>query len=72
MLMDAESSEMVPLFNPRQQLWSEHFRFEGYMLIGLTPIGRAVIAAFDLNGSQHLFIRAVEESFGLFPPERSA
>ena len=38
-------TETVPLFNPRTHRWDEHFRWEGYYLTGLTPIGRATIRA---------------------------
>ena len=68
-LVDPETGHGVPVFNPRTDRWSDHFRFEGYMLVGLTPIGRAMIAAFDLNSTQYIFIRSVEEKAGLFPPE---
>jgi 5-methylcytosine-specific restriction endonuclease McrA len=40
--VDPETGEVVPLFNPRTQVWSEHFRWseDGLRIIGLTPIGR--------------------------------
>lgn len=68
-LVDPTSGETVPLFNPRRDRWSEHFRFEGYVVIGLTPVGRALVAAFDLNSTQCIFIRSIESAAGLFPPE---
>ena len=38
---DPETNERVRLFNPRTQLWSEHFRWDedGALIIGLTPEG---------------------------------
>jgi len=43
------------LFNPRQQLWSEHFRWsdDGLEIIGLTAVGRATVEALRLN-NEHL------------------
>src|SRR4051794_6432306 len=38
---DPETGEEVPLFQPRTQVWSEHFHWEGERLIPLTPTGRA-------------------------------
>ena len=37
---DSASGEVVPLFNPRKQMWSEHFSWnlETYRLQGLTPV----------------------------------
>jgi CRISPR/Cas system-associated protein Cas10 (large subunit of type III CRISPR-Cas system) len=68
-LIDPDTGNAVPLFNPRRDPWSDHFRFEGYYLIGRTACGRAVVAAFDLNTSKYIFIRSAEEQFGLYPPD---
>jgi HNH endonuclease len=48
---DPETGEEVPLFNPRRQVWREHFRWsESSMeIIGLTPCGRATVIALKLN-----------------------
>lgn len=49
--LDEVSKEVVPIFNPRSQRWDEHFAWtsEGDCLLGLTAIGRATIAALNLN-----------------------
>ena len=41
----------VPLFNPRRQMWAEHFRWPsaGDEIVGLTPVGRATVQALHLN-----------------------
>jgi hypothetical protein len=41
----------VPLFNPRRQVWREHFRWNesGIEIIGLTSCGRATAIALKLN-----------------------
>jgi 5-methylcytosine-specific restriction endonuclease McrA len=41
--LDPGSGERVPLFNPRRDDWSEHFRWEGFHLVGQTPVGRATV-----------------------------
>jgi hypothetical protein len=48
---DEETGESVPLFNPRQDQWHTHFAWEqnGLYLAGLTPIGRATVAALQMN-----------------------
>ena len=66
--IDPVSGERAQLFNPAQQAWSRHFRFSGYRIEGLTPTGRATIAALDLNQPRRLRIRQAEEAFGLYPP----
>jgi 5-methylcytosine-specific restriction endonuclease McrA len=34
------TKKIVPLFNPRRHKWHRHFRWDGPVLLGLTPIGR--------------------------------
>lgn len=65
---DLETGSPLPLFNPRTNRWTDHFAWDGYAVVGLTPIGHAVIAAFDLNNPRRLKIRQAEEFFDLFPP----
>ena len=65
---DLETGEVVSIFNPRQQLWKEHFVWKGVQVIGLTSTGRATIQALDLNRPTMLAIRAEEELLGRHPP----
>jgi hypothetical protein len=48
---DPLTGDTAPLFNPRTQRWSDHFAWEaeGTQVVGLTPIGRATVAALKLN-----------------------
>jgi hypothetical protein len=39
--IDSSSGEVVLLFNPRQQLWDDHFVWRGARIFGTTPCGRA-------------------------------
>ncbi|MGH2592732.1 MAG: HNH endonuclease [Anaerolineae bacterium] len=39
--IDPHTGAITPLFNPRTQLWTEHFRFDGATITPLTPEGRA-------------------------------
>lgn len=66
--IDPESGSTVPLFNPRTARWQEHFRWDDYCIVGLTPIGRATVAALDFNHPRRVLIRHAEELFELFPP----
>jgi hypothetical protein len=52
---DPETKTVVPLFNPRQQAWSEHFIWSvnGQTIIGVTPIGRATCKRLDLNDERY-------------------
>ncbi len=48
---DPETDQTVPLFNPRTQVWSEHFRRseDGLRIIGQTPTGRATVKILRLS-----------------------
>lgn len=48
---DSETKAIVPLFNPRQQIWSEHFlgSANGKTIIGVTATGRATCKRLDMN-----------------------
>jgi hypothetical protein len=67
-LEDLQTGEMVTIFNPRQQNWKEHFRWDGVNVIGLTAIGQATVEGLDLNRATMLVIRAEEELLGRHPP----
>jgi hypothetical protein len=69
--MDPATGGFVRLFHPILQLWSEHFRFNGYRIEGLTAVGRATAEALNLNHSRRQRIREVEETFRLYPPDLS-
>ena len=65
---DPESEVAVRLFNPRKDEWSVHFEIEGYSIKGKTSLGRATVAALDMNHPTRIRVRQAEEVFGLFPP----
>lgn len=48
---DSVTGETVSLFNPRQQVWHEHFEWvkDGVELRGKTAIGRITIQRLKLN-----------------------
>jgi 5-methylcytosine-specific restriction endonuclease McrA len=51
---DPLTDELVPLFNPRAQKWSEHFRWRGPILDGKTAIGRATVEILRINAPERL------------------
>jgi hypothetical protein len=65
---DSKTGEVVSIFNPRQQVWKEHFDWNGVQVVGLTATGRATVQALDLNRATMLAIRAEEELLGRHPP----
>lgn len=66
---DPKTGEVVPLFHPLADEWSDHFEFEGLVAIGKTAIGRATLEALKLNLQRRQQIREAESVFDLFPPD---
>lgn len=68
---DPQTGAVVPLFNPRAQLWSEHFAWNaaGDQVIGQTPVGRATVEALQLNREPLVKSRRVWIAAGLHPPK---
>lgn len=50
-VIDPETGEATLLFNPRFQIWHEHFVWsaDGVTIIGLTAVGRATLMALKMN-----------------------
>ncbi len=57
--LDPVSNELVPLFHPRRDRWSEHFEFAGARILGLTPVGRATVRLLAMNDARRLDLRSV-------------
>jgi len=66
--VDPASGRTAPLFHPRRQRWAGHFRWEGVRVVGLTPTGRATVAALRMNRLLILAIRQEEALRGRHPP----
>ena len=66
---DPMSEEIVHLFNPREELWEDHFQvaLDGGELLGRTPIGRATVMRLGLNNPVQLAARRQWMRLGLFP-----
>ena len=55
---DPETNLFSPLFNPRVQVWTEHFLFDGEQIIGLTSEGRTTVRLLRLNNDTRRAERA--------------
>lgn len=67
--IDPHTKRRVRLFNPRTEVWEEHFPWNNRFskLIGLTPKGRATIIALDMNHESMEQARRFWPASGLFP-----
>ena len=57
----------VPLFNPRQDQWVDHFEWEGPVLMGKTPVGKVTIEVLAINLPYRIALRAALIEEGIFP-----
>ncbi|AFY74792.1 restriction endonuclease [Synechococcus sp. PCC 7502] len=70
--IDPVTDEVVALFNPRTQDWSEHFAWseDGIRIVGKTATGRATVKALRLdNDLDALEVRSYWVQAGWHPPE---
>ncbi len=69
--VDPETDEELKLFNPRQNIWNEHFSWshDGLQIIALTATGRATLVKLELNRERVIRIRAEDVLVGRHPPK---
>ena len=65
--IDQVTKEIVPLFNPRRQVWNEHFYLEGARIEGKTHIGQGTARLLQFNVPNRVLERQVLMSQGLYP-----
>ncbi|MCC3526831.1 MAG: HNH endonuclease [Microcoleus sp. PH2017_22_RUC_O_B] len=65
--IDPVNDEIVPLFNPRRQVWEEHFVLNDARIEGITQIGRATGRLLKLNASNRILERQVLINQGRYP-----
>jgi hypothetical protein len=53
---DAVTGQIVRLFNPRMDIWGEHFAIVGAHLYGKTAIGRVTVDVLRMNGEDQIFV----------------
>jgi hypothetical protein len=56
--IDPETGDVVSLFHPRLQSWTDHFQWHGIYLVGTTPTGRATIQVLNINSEEQLALRS--------------
>ena len=65
--IDAVTSEIVGLFNPRTQRWFEHFRLDGAHIVPLTAVGRVTEKLLQFNLPSRVAARARLIEQGKYP-----
>ncbi|MEA5553881.1 HNH endonuclease [Anabaena cylindrica UHCC 0172] len=65
--IDAATGEIVPLFNPRRQIWEDHFYFGGARIEGKTQMGKATTRLLQFNIPNRVLERKVLMSQEKYP-----
>jgi MinD superfamily P-loop ATPase len=67
---DPVTGDIVPLFNPRLQVWSDHFEWfeDGAIVGGKTQVGRATVVRLRMNRERIVTARKVWIKAGAHPP----
>lgn len=66
---DWKTRKLIPLFNPRRHKWERHFRWDGAVLIGRSPVGRVTVFVLNINDPFRVELRQGLIAERLFPPE---
>ena len=70
-IFDNLTQMWIPLFNPRNDIWEEHFVWneDATKIIGISAIGRCTVKALKLNRDKLLEYRNCIIPFGEHPPK---
>jgi hypothetical protein len=69
---DPLTNTLQRLFHPRRDKWVDHFRWDGPILAGKTPVGRTTIVVLAINASDRVEHRRLLLRAGVFPPRLSS
>ena len=67
--VDIETGRIIALFNPRTDVWREHFRIEAALIAPLTPAARATEYLLQLNRPDLIAVRQSLIAAGRYPSE---
>lgn len=56
--IDSWTTELVALFNPRLEIWDDHFLIDQGRIVGRTAIGRATVRLLSMNYSRRKELRS--------------
>jgi hypothetical protein len=60
--------QAILLFNPRTNLWKEHFKLEDELIVGTSSTGRVTVFLLQFNGPKQRRLRKMLMREGLYPP----
>ncbi len=64
--IDPLTGEIVPLFHPRRDVWTDHFEWVGVNIAGITPKGRTTVRLLQMNDTRRVRLRTTLRRLGQF------
>ena len=65
--LDPETEELVRLFHPRNDVWTDHFRTDGARIVGRTNVGRTTAWLLEMNSEDRVELRRTLIELGEWP-----
>ncbi len=65
--IDEESENLVRLFNPRKDIWVEHFEIQSGAILSKSKIGDATIKILEMNEVERIILRQALMTAGYYP-----
>jgi 5-methylcytosine-specific restriction endonuclease McrA len=65
--IDPQTGAIVPLFHPRRDRWTDHFRLVEGRIEPLTPVGAVTVRLLQLNHADRVEERKLLDAAGLLP-----
>jgi len=62
---DPETNQLSELFNPRRDVWSEHFDFRAGWIVGKTAVGRTTADVLRINLPESVELRRLMSALGV-------
>ncbi len=52
-----DNDVLTALFNPRTQIWNDHFEIDELLIVGKTAVGRVTVRTLDMNQAEQIEVR---------------
>ena len=65
--LDPLTGELIRLFHPRTDTWSDHFELKDSLILGLSDVGRTTVSLLQMNHSDYVALRNSLLEEGEFP-----
>ena len=61
------TGQLVRLFHPRRDRWSDHFQLDGALIVPITEVGEATARLLRFNSDDRLLERSMLQASGRYP-----